>query len=209
MACLACAAAASSTANPPHIQSSRRGRPSNAAQSRCSAAIPPAKSSRRGFGLATALSILAGGSFLRAETAVARDIPLFGIRKTVKEAIQEEVQVVEKEVKEIVKESSAVVANEAKVVAGEAKVVAEEAKAALAASASSMDSSSIFAPPVQAGAVVAAELLALAIASSVVRGLVSQPSNPCFIKVSEQSKRSYLCDIRRLLSTNYLLHQSE
>lgn len=100
--------------------------------------------------------------FLQQQAALAKDIPLFGLRKRVEEAEREVVQ----EVKELVKEG------EQLVVEGEKEISSVVAPAAAAAAAAAPIDSP---PPIyQAGAVAGAELVAVLVASSVVNGLVSE-----------------------------------
>ncbi|KAI5082062.1 hypothetical protein GOP47_0001805 [Adiantum capillus-veneris] len=97
---------------------------------------------------------------LQQQAAMAKDIPLFGIRKRVEQAEKEVV----KEVKELVKEGEQLVKE------GEKEISSVVAPAAAAvASKPSFDSPP---PAYQAAGVVGAELVAVLIASSVVTGLV-------------------------------------
>lgn len=95
--------------------------------------------------------------------AMAKDIPLFGIRKRVEQAEKEVVQ----EVQSLVKEGEQLVQEGEKEVASVAGAVT-----AVVSSPSAPGESP---PPVyQAGAVLGAEFVAVLVASSVVNGLVSE-----------------------------------
>eukprot|EP00249_Psilotum_nudum_P034580 c53804_g1_i1 orf=539-1012(-) len=116
----------------------------------------------RRFALGLALSLC----LTRSSPAIARDIPLFGIRKRVEkieEAVVEEVQ-------QLVMEGQ-----EAAQLLQEGEKELSTVAAAAAASASASVKFNGFSPPIQAGAVVGAELLAVLIASSVVNGLAREP----------------------------------
>ncbi|KAH7316270.1 hypothetical protein KP509_21G086100 [Ceratopteris richardii] len=110
-------------------------------------------------------SLVAAPLLLQQQSAFAKDIPLFGIRKRVEQAEK----AVEKEVKEIVKEGKELVKE------GE-DLVKEGEKELTAAAAAVVSKPAIDSPPpaYQAAGVAGAELVAVLIASSIVNGLVSE-----------------------------------
>lgn len=110
-----------------------------------------------------ALPLLGLSLFLSSSPALAKDVPLFGFRKRVEQA---EKAVVE-EVKELVKGSE-------NLVKGGEKEVSAVAGAVSAFATSPVEPGESLPPAYQAGAVAAAELVAVLVAASVVNGLVSE-----------------------------------
>ncbi|KAL2630584.1 hypothetical protein R1flu_015270 [Riccia fluitans] len=109
---------------------------------------------------------LSAALLMTSERAEAKDIPLFGIRKKVEQAEK----AVEKEVKELEKEGSALLKAGEKELAKDVEGV-EKAVSGAIGEIESVSPSAI-SPALQAGGVIGAELVAVAVASSVVNGLI-------------------------------------
>nr|AVX27674.1 hypothetical protein [Hymenophyllum caudiculatum] len=132
---------------------------SSSNKSSSSHAPPP----QLGLSRRLALPLLGLSLFLSSSPALAIDVPLFGIRKRVEQA---EKAVVE-EVKELVKEGG-------QLVKGGEKEVGAVAGAVTAFATSPVEPGGSLPPAYQAGAVAAAELVAVLVASSVVNGVVRE-----------------------------------